>query len=171
MSEKQRLAFSGTIIAKIGDAHMEYVSHSESSVCFLSDVATVEPHHGGVTVSVANPVNPTAVEAKILLDCKTAKHLAHALNAVAFAVDPEPFAIGISGGEASSYSSVRGECSALEFYEAKWKRETQGKQAWKADVIEWLEARVGDVPPEDREQIAAEFAEVARKLDHAPVGN
>jgi hypothetical protein len=84
MSEKQRLAFCGTVITKIGDARQEGYLHSESSVCFYGDIATVEPHDGGVTVSVATQGDPT-VEVKILLDDETAKRLACAINDIAFA--------------------------------------------------------------------------------------
>jgi hypothetical protein len=94
MSEKHCVAFCGTVITQIGDAYQEGYPHAESNVCFYGDIATVEPHDGGVTISVAKPGDPM-VKVKILLDAETAKHLAHAINDVAFAVDPEPLVIGL----------------------------------------------------------------------------
>jgi hypothetical protein len=110
MGERQHVPFSGTILHEMKNGRMHCVQLSESSVCFNfpDNVATVEPHDGGVTVSVATHGDPM-VKVEILLDAETAKQLGRALLVVAFDVDPEPVSIGVSNDNIGGAKSMPGD--------------------------------------------------------------
>jgi hypothetical protein len=129
----QKLGFRGSFTT----AETVRVYHAEVEATDDGKVCLAMMHHG-------------QARARLTIDPATAKHLAHALNVVAFAVDPEPFAIGISGGKFTQRILTScGEWSAAEFDEAREFLKSRGQPATMSDVnehLEFVEAGRGERP-------------------------